>query len=53
MVEQGAEEPVGGHLNLLGQGEQMEEQWTGERGGKVEVEMKMLESTGTGGEEGC
>lgn len=42
---------MAGHL--LGQGEQMEVQRTGERGGKVEVEMKKLESTGTGGEEGC
>lgn len=52
-VERGAEELVGRQLNLLGQGEQMEAQWTGERGGQVEVEMKKLESTGTGGEEGC
>lgn len=52
-MEQGAQELVGGPLNLLGQGGPVGVRMTGERGGKVEEGMKTLESTGTEGAEGC
>lgn len=43
LVEQGAEELVGGYLNLLGQAGQVEAQLMDERGGKAEGEMMKLD----------
>lgn len=52
LAQEGEEELVGGHLNLLGQGAQVGVQLMGGREGKVEEEMKKLGWTGTEGEGG-
>lgn len=52
LAEQGEEELAGVRLNLLGRGAQVEGQLMGGREGKMEEEMKRLDSAGTEAEGG-